>query len=391
MARRTSHKEIDAGGVEVLPEADRLEGFAHPRETQRVFGHVHAERTLLGAFQSQRLHHAWLIGGAAGIGKATLAYRFARFLLAEPLERDAFAASLDVAADCVAQRQVLAMSHPGLMVIRRPFDTKAKRFTASIPVDEVRKLRGFLSHRGGAEAWRVVIFDSADELNVNAANALLKSLEEPPPRTVFLLISSQPGRLLTTIRSRCRRLDLSVLTTEQAVGAMRQAMQHAGRDAPDDARLMQLAELSGGSVRRGLSFEALGGIELAEKVDAVLASLPKVNWSEVHRLADDLAPQAAAERFEVFFEFVLDRVARFVRCSASTPDVTNRAESGGGDPQAKVAIARRLIPEGQLASWAGLWETLARAKADAATLNLDRKALILDIAGRLQAAAAASR
>ena len=137
MARAPAVQEI-----EDLPEIDRLDGFPHPRATERLYGHEAAERTLVEAFESDRLHHGWLIAGAEGIGKATLAYRFARFLLATPTERRS--GSLDIADDTTASRQVRALSHPGLLVIRRAYDQKAKRFPASISVDEVRRLKAFL-------------------------------------------------------------------------------------------------------------------------------------------------------------------------------------------------------------------------------------------------------
>jgi len=188
--------------IEELPEADRLEGFPHPRATARLYGQEIAERTLADAFASGRMHHGWLLSGPEGIGKATLAYRFARFVLADAASRDMFGQSLDAPDDGASARQVRALSHPGLLVIRRAYDTKTKRFPATIPVDDVRRLKTFLGRTSETGAWRVVIVDRADELNISAANALLKSLEEPPPRTIFLLVSSAPGRLLTTIRSR---------------------------------------------------------------------------------------------------------------------------------------------------------------------------------------------
>ena len=166
---------------------------------------------LAEAFASGRMHHAWLLAGRAGIGKATLAYRLARHVLARPDERDHSGKSLEVPTDSAAARQVAALSHPGLLVLRRPYDTKSKRFVSAIPVDEVRRLKSFLGLTSGENAWRVVIVDTADELNLNAANALLKSLEEPPRRALFMLVASEPSGLLPTIRSRCRRLDLQPL------------------------------------------------------------------------------------------------------------------------------------------------------------------------------------
>ena len=226
-----------AAVIEARPEADRLEGFPHPRETAKLFGHEPAERALAEALASGRMHHAWLLAGPPGIGKATLAYRLARAALADPSERSA--TDLTVPEDSRAARQVRALSHPGLLVIRRPWDDKAKRFATTIPVDEVRRLRSFLGHSAAEATWRVVIVDDANELNVNAANALLKSLEEPPPRTVFLLVAPAPGRLLPTIRSRCRTLVLAPLEPAALRAAATQALAAADVDAPEGCRLAQ--------------------------------------------------------------------------------------------------------------------------------------------------------
>ncbi len=214
--------------VEEAPEADRLEGFPHPRETRDLFGHEGAERALAATFASGRMHHGWLVAGPRGIGKATLAYRLARHALARPEERDPSGMTLSVPDAALASRQVRALSHPGLLVIRRSYDVRTKRFSATIPVDAVRRVRSFLAHRAGEGAWRVVIVDEADQLNVSAANALLKSLEEPPPRTIFLLVSCEAGRLLPTLRSRCRLLELSPLASDPLRKAAAQALSASG-------------------------------------------------------------------------------------------------------------------------------------------------------------------
>jgi DNA polymerase-3 subunit delta' len=367
MARAPALQENEA-----LPEADRLEGFPHPRETRALLGQAAAEKALQEAFAAGRMHHAWLVAGRQGIGKATLAYRLARHVLARPEERKAD--GLDVGAETVAARQVGALSHPGLLVLRRPYDTKAKRFAASITIDEVRRLRSFFGLTGAENAWRVVIVDSADELNPNAANAVLKSLEEPPTRALFLLVASEPSRLLPTIRSRCRRLDLAPLDGGVLRQATQAALTAAEMDAPADwARLEKLAE---GSVRRALQLAASGGLELYEKIEAIFTRLPQVDWSAAHALSDTFAFGAGEQRFDAFYDLFLDLVARLVRVGAT----------GNGAP-AERELAERLIGEGRLVAWATLWETSLTEKIDADLLNLDRKALILRILANLEAVA----
>lgn len=369
MARAPAVQEVESP-----PEIDRLENFPHPRETVTLFGHGDGEQELATALAGGRMHHAWLLAGPQGIGKATLAYRMAAAALAAPEERDAFGLSLSVEPLSVAARQVRALSHPGILVIRRQYNYKDKRFPQTISVDEVRRLRAFLGHRGGDNAWRVVIVDSADELNINAANALLKSLEEPPRQTLFLLVTSEPGRLLPTIRSRCRTLDLKRLDHADLERAAHQALEAAGRGLPDAAAWNSLARLSDGSVRRLLSLEGGGGLQLYEEIFGLVAGMPEVRWAKVHQLADTLAGAAQEVRFELFFELLLELLARLVRAEATAE----------GERQ-EVALAARLIGPARLATFAQLWETVAREKAETVALNLDRKTLILRTVSRLEA------
>ncbi len=362
--------------IENVPEADRLEGFPHPRETRSLFGHQSADRMMAQALVSGRMHHAWLVVGLEGIGKATFCYRFARAALARPEERDLFGDSLEVAPETSAYRQVTARSHPGLIVIRRAYDQKAKRSASNVSVDDVRRLRSFLSLSAEEGGWRVVIVDSADDMNLNAANALLKSLEEPPPQTVFLIVSSSPGRLLPTIRSRCRLLTLEPLNKTDLVKAVRQALEAAGKPLPSEAELEGLQALSGGSVRRMLSMMGAGGVQLQARIDKLLSSLPQLDLKAAHALADELQPAAQEQKFELFFDLLFATLARLTRAAATQQ---------GTAPD--LAMAARLIGPGRVAAFAQLWETLARDKSEADALNLDRKALILDALAKIEAAA----
>ncbi len=367
----------DAQETEALPEGDRLGEFPHPRETQELFGHAAAEEMLARTFAGGRLHHAWLLAGRTGIGKATLAYRMARHVLANAGERDPAARSLEVPAASPAARQIAQLAHPGLLVLRRPFDLKSKRLAASVPVDEVRRLRSFLGLTAAAQGWRVVIVDSADELNPNAANALLKSLEEPPPRALFLLVTAQPSGLLPTIRSRCRRLDLQPLDRESLRRAVDAAMTAAGMKPPPASKWLQLERLAEGSVRAALQLTT-GGIELNGRIEEIFSRLPNIDWRALHTLADSLVLDAQEQRYEMFFTLLLDLLARLVRISAS----------GRGEPE-ELALAARVIAPARLPAWAGMWQAILRDKSDARELNLDRKALIVRTFARIEAASRA--
>ncbi len=369
MARAPATAEIEAA-----PEADRLGTFPHPRHTHRLHGHHTAEQTLSQAFTSGRMHHAWLLRGAEGIGKATLAYRFARFALADQLERDRIGGSLEIAGDTRVARQVGVLSHPNLLLIRRPWLLKEKRFAASIPVDEVRRIRSFLQLAAEQTAWRIVIVDSADELAGPAANALLKSLEEPPARTIFLLVSSEPGRLLPTIRSRCRTIDLAKLGSDDLKRAVSDALAAADKDPIDDNQWPRLSSIADGSVRRALSISQSDGLKIYDRIEGLLGLMPKVDWQAAHALSDELGATAAEQKYEAFLDMLLDILARLIRATAL------------GKPDPRLEFAAKLIAPGRLATFADLWETTVRDRAEVQALNLDRKTFILETISRLAAA-----
>ncbi|MFN3724649.1 MAG: DNA polymerase III subunit delta', partial [Paracoccaceae bacterium] len=223
-----------------LPEPDRIEGAPHPRETLRLFGHDDAERAFLSAFTSGRLHHGWLITGPKGVGKATLAWRIARFLLATPPDDGGmFAApppeTMDIPADAPVARRMLQLAEPRLFLLRRGPNDKETALSADLRVDEVRKMKSFFALSAADGGRRVAIIDAADDLNTGAANALLKLLEEPPAEVTFLVIAHQPHRLLPTIRSRCRELRLSALPPEPLARALEQA---GGAVDPDDVQAL---------------------------------------------------------------------------------------------------------------------------------------------------------
>ena len=374
MTRAPKSKDYDA--EDAAPEADRLEGFPHPRETETLIGQSAAEATLAEALAGGRMHHAWLLTGPEGVGKATLAYRFARTALSSPGERGE---GLSIPRDSVVARQVRALSHPGLMLIRRAYNRETKKHTQGIPVDEVRRIKDFLQHSASTGAYRVVIIDRAEEMAAAAANAVLKSLEEPPARTVFLLVSSEPGRLLPTIHSRCRRLDVLPLGEAELKAAVVWALAAAGAEAVKASDLALVTALAEGSVRRALLLLTGGAAEMHGKIVAMLTRLPRLDVEAVHRLSDGLTGAANEPEFLMFFSLLQGVIARCLR----------RAATGAAMLPSEAAFGARLAEAGPagLAAWAEAWEAVAREKGEALALNLDRKALVIGVWERLRQAA----
>ncbi len=328
----------------------------HPRETVTFHGHREAEALLLRTYQSHSMPHAWLIGGPSGIGKATLAYRLARFVLAHPDAGSPAvqnAATLDIAPDHQVVRQVTSGSHGGLLTLERVLNDKGVLNTV-ITVDQVRRTTTFFGSTAAAQGWRVCIVDSVEELNANAANALLKVLEEPPPRSLFLLISRAPSRVLATIQSRCRKLRLRPLSTDEVALAAADAA-----DLPaSDAALMEAARASEGSVARALTLLAGDGLGLRERTAALLDALPRVDANELHALADALG---ISDR--VALGTVIDTIERWVAERLRQPEAVHD------------------LP--RLARLAEVWEKINRSARETETFNLERKPLVFATFGLL--------
>jgi DNA polymerase-3 subunit delta' len=358
-----------------LPEPDRAEGAPHPRETAALYGHAAAEAAFLAAHAAGRLHHGWLLAGPQGIGKATFAWRAARFLLAG--EGGALfgpATSLDVPPDHPVARRIRALSEPRLHLVRRGPTDKGDRLSQVIGVEEVRRLARFLTLSAADGGSRAVIVDAADEMNGSAANALLKMLEEPPPRTTFLLVAHRPAGLLPTIRSRCRTLRLSPLTPAD----LARAIAAAGAPAEDPAAI---AELAGGAPGEAIRLIHAGGLELYRRIVALLATLPRMDRPQALALADWVAERGAEGRFDLAVRLVDTALARAARAGA-----TGRAAPEAAPGEA--AAFARLAPDPAAArALADLAQTLgARARA-ARAVNLDPQALLLDMLLRIDATA----
>ncbi|MEL6586849.1 MAG: DNA polymerase III subunit delta', partial [Pseudomonadota bacterium] len=329
-----------------------------------LFGHPDAEAAFVEAWNTGRLHHGWLLTGPKGVGKATLAWRIARFLLADPAPQ---VTTLDPAPDHPTLSRIRALSEPSLMLLRRPWDDKAKRLKTEITVDEVRRLGGFFGMSAGGR--RVVIVDAADDLNTNAANALLKLLEEPPDRATLLLVAHQPARLLPTIRSRCRTLRLDPLGPDDLLRAVEQA---GGRLQPDQ---MALAE---GSVGAALTL-ADGGAEVYADVLSLFKAGP-MDRAQARKLADRCAGKAGAERFQA----TLDALARLLHRAARAGLLGPPA----GASDAEAATLLKLAPHDQAArAWAQVAQEVNDRATHARAVNVDPVAIVWDALARIDAQA----
>jgi DNA polymerase III subunit delta' len=339
--------------------ADETNDIKLPRETSALYGHGEAEQALLASYKTGRVPHAWLIAGEPGIGKATLAYRFARFVLAHPdpgATEVQSAGSLAIDPEHPVARRIAAQAQNDLWVLERVVNEQTGKLYTVIRVDDVRRSISFFGSTAGEGGWRIAIVDSVDDLQREGANALLKVLEEPPRRALLLLVSHAPGRELPTIRSRCRRLLLRPLAQADVAHALAAA---SGRDG-EDADLQEAAAAAGGSVARAFALLDDAGLALRQKVLDLIAQLPDPDPRALHALGDAL---------------------------------------GGSDPRTLAAfmdlingwLAARLTKDAptkpQMARVAETWDKVNAAARDVETYNLERKPLVFAVFGALAEAA----
>jgi DNA polymerase-3 subunit delta' len=336
-------------------EEEDIDEAPHPRAMTTLFGHALAEAALLAAYRSGRVPHAFLIAGPKGIGKATLAYRMARFVLAhpDPAAREVAAApSLAVAAQHPVARRIAAQAQPDLLIIERTLNEKGV-LHKQIAVDDIRRTVAFFGSTAGEGGWRIAIVDAVDELNRSGANALLKVLEEPPQRTLLLLVSHSAARVPATLRSRCRILTLRPL----AAGDVAAAVAGAIGSAANNPQVAAAAAASDGSVARAMAFLDEGALALRQQALDLLERLPALDTNALHALGEALAgtdPQRLAAFVDTINAWLAQRVG------------------GGG---------RNDL--GRLARLAEASERINAAARDAETYNLERKPLVFNVFGLL--------
>lgn len=337
-----------------------------PRTNPDLIGHAEAEAAVVAAWQSGRFPHAWLICGPQGVGKATFAYRMARWVLAGGdggsgggLFGDA-PQSLYLPPDSGTFRRIISGGHPDFRALTRPEGKTV------IPVDDVRGIIHFIHQTPAESEWKAIVIDSADELNTNGANAVLKVLEEPPPNTVFLLVSHAPGRLLPTIRSRCRKLVLEGLSEADMLTLLQQ---HAPDLSEVDARL--LAQLGEGSIGTALDYAAAGGLDLFRAAMVLLSDPARPNAQQLYGLADMLSVKSAENAYNAFRTLLDWWMKRAIRAKATgirPTTVLQDEENALNQWQALGSL------ETSMALWEKLTGLLAQSDNPA---NLDKRQLIV--------------
>jgi len=331
-------------------EIDRVPGQPHPREEFRLVGQKDALAHAARAIRSGRPPQAWLIGGPPGIGKATLAYRIARYLLRYGATAEG-PEDLRVAENDPVSVQVKAGAHPGLLVLKRGLNPETGKLMTVLSVNEIRKLGNFFGLTSGAGGWRVAIVDTADDMNDAAANALLKLLEEPPPRSMLLLLAHAPARLLPTIRSRCQRLELRPLDEATLEAELSARLP----DMPSGERT-HLAKLAGGSLGAALRLADDEGLMLASEADKLIDHAASPDFAATLTLAEKIT--RIDDGTEMFGRFLLETLSTRIR---------DRARAG--------AV--------QLDRWVALWERLEKSFGRTEALHLEPRQTILSVAGAL--------
>ena len=362
-----------------IPAPDKVPGAPHPRLTRSLYGHEVAEATFLEAWHTGRIHHAWLIHGPRGIGKATLAYRIARFIFSG---NSPDAHSLQVPEDHPAAKRVAAESEARLFVLRRVLNPDTRRgararYYTVIRVDDVRALRIFFQRTALSGGWRIAIVDTADDMNVSACNALLKILEEPPERSLILLACHAPRRLPATVLSRCRRLRLGTLAGSTFERAVR------GANASVQKSAMQLLEQeSEGAPGEALRIHALGGVDLRREIDNLLADLPELDRRRLAAFTNSLA---AAD----------DRNRRILATDMLERALADLARTAAGAGRPVSDLARRLEPLASNSAQARVWATavsgLRASIEDAGSVNISPSATLLTVLASIETAAAQAR
>ncbi|WP_407966129.1 DNA polymerase III subunit delta' [Bartonella sp. C271] len=333
--------------INFLRQYDDIDGILSPSQNNILIGHEEVRHFLEQMLREGQLHHALLFEGERGIGKATLAFHLAWNILNS--QKNKF---LQPRQDSIIWRQIKQGSHPGIIHVSRRFNAKTKKFKTGITVDDIRDIKHFLSQTSQDGLWRIIIIDSADDMNRNAANAILKTLEEPPTKTLFIIISHSLGKLLPTIRSRCQKISLRPLHDDE----MQKAISHffPNQVLTNPQNIETIIQKSQGSLRKAALLLCHGGLEIIQTINKLLEQSicdPVI----VHNLAQALSLSDTDIQFQQFCDEILDRIH-------------------------KKAIM--LLKEGAIhlsKKYAETWQNIFQEIIEIQSFNLDKKQFVINL------------
>ena len=353
-----------------LPDSD---GARSPRFCRELMGQETAVSHFLSNLAQGKLHHACLLTGPKGVGKASFAHMAARFMLhhKDPASVAKNTENMSILDEEGLGKQIEQGSHPDLMIVTRPWDPAKERFKQAISVDEVRKIRSFFNLSAGMGGWRICIIDAADDMTLNAANALLKTLEEPPSKSLFLIVSHQSGGLLDTIRSRCMKIAFQPLKSNHIQHLMRQAIEDGYNNADASQSLAAISHLSRGSIGRALHIYDTNGLEVYSDMVKLLRQFPSFRADSLHEVAERMSKRNTEHLFTDMGEFLQQWLHQLVRFSAKgqMPEVIFEGEE---------AAFQAMASDRPLEAWVDVWEKVTELFDNAKRLNLDRKQTIFE-------------
>lgn len=348
--------------AETIEELPDIDGDNPPRFTRILTGHAKPQADFLAALNGGRMPHAWLLTGPKGVGKATFAYLAARLVLS-----GASSSAMSPALESDDAHLLEEGAHPDLFVLKREYNPKTQKFRGDIPVEAARDLKQSFNLSAGRGGWRVAIIDSIDDMNKNGVNALLKLIEEPPEKCLFLIVCHNPGRVLDTIRSRCRMLPFNTLDESDL-----QSIVHARIEGSDPNEVAASAFLAQGSAGYALMLCEEGGFDLYREMIEVLETAPQLDVEKLHCLAGRFGARAGPEQFSIFCFLLSGWLHRYVRCAST---------GSGFQPvfEGEEALVTRLLSSGLgVEPFVALWEKVEQDSRAVATLNLDKKQAVLE-------------
>lgn len=348
--------------AETIEELPDIDGDNPPRLTRILTGHAKPQADFLAALNGGRMPHAWLLTGPKGVGKASFAYLAARLVLS-----GGSATAMSPALESDDAHLVEEGAHPDLFVLKRDYNPKTQKFRGDIPAEAARDLRQSFNLSAGRGGWRVAIIDSIDELNRYGVNALLKLIEEPPEKCLFLIICHNPGRLLDTIRSRCRMLSFNALDENDL-----QSIVHGRLEGSDPNEVAASAFLAQGSAGYALMLSEEGGFDLYREMIGVLETAPQLDVEKLHGLAGRFGARAAPEQFAIFCFLLSGWLHRYVRFAST---------GAGFQPvfEGEEALVNRLLGDGLgVEPFVALWEKVEQDSRAVEALNLDKKQAVLE-------------